>query len=138
MPTAEGTLTKVMTLGTYDKVLGTEGALPLKGELYGTASEMEGCGYYVTVDGKNDGERRDAHGGATEIYGGFTEAHSLPAGPPHDRTLGHPHERLRPRQLRHHPRLRRGLREDEGALSHLHDQVVDAAHPVHPLPRHRA
>jgi hypothetical protein len=81
VPTTEGTLTKVMTLGTYDKVLGTDGALPLKGELYGTASEMEGCGYYVTVDGKNDGERRTAHGGSTEILGGFTEGNSLPAGP---------------------------------------------------------
>lgn len=82
-PTAEGTLTKVMTLGTYDKVLGTEGALLFKGELYGTASEIEGCGYYPTVDGgKIDGERRDAHtNGTVEILGAFTQTNTLPPGP---------------------------------------------------------
>ncbi|HEX4752626.1 MAG TPA: hypothetical protein VH268_07000 [Solirubrobacterales bacterium] len=77
----EGTLTKVLTLGPYEKVTGLEGSLHLSGEFYGATGEIEGCGYYVTVDGKTDNERRNASNGRVEIDGGFTEKSAVPAGP---------------------------------------------------------
>ncbi|HEY5333623.1 MAG TPA: hypothetical protein VIJ21_08765 [Solirubrobacterales bacterium] len=77
----EGTLKKVMNLGPYEKVNGLEGSLHLGGEFYGVTGEIEGCGYYVTVDGKTDNERRDASNGRVEIDGGFIEKSAVPAGP---------------------------------------------------------
>jgi hypothetical protein len=68
----EGTPTPVMTFGTYEKLTGLEGSIPLRGTFYGPTAETEGCAYYVTVDGKTDNESRWASNGRVEIYGGFT------------------------------------------------------------------
>jgi hypothetical protein len=78
----EGSLTPVMTFGTYEKLTGLEGSMPLRGEFYGPTEETEGCEYYVTIDGKTDNEARRASNGRVEIYGGFTgnSAVAVPAG----------------------------------------------------------
>jgi hypothetical protein len=78
----EGSLTPVMTFGTYEKLTGLEGSMPLRGEFYGPTEELEGCEYYVTIDGKTDNEARWASNGRVEIYGGFTgnSAVAVPAG----------------------------------------------------------
>ena len=78
----EGTLTPVLTFGTYEKLTGLEGSMPLRGELYGPTEETEGCEYYVTIDGRTDNEARRASNGRVEIYGGFTgnSAVAVPAG----------------------------------------------------------
>ncbi len=78
----EGKLTPVLTFGTYEKLTGLEGSLPLRGAFYGPTEETEGCAYYVTVDGKTDNEARRASSGRVEIYGGFTgnTAVAVPAG----------------------------------------------------------
>jgi hypothetical protein len=68
----EESLTPVMTFGTYEKLTGLEGSMPLRGEFYGPTEELEGCEYYVTIDGKTDNEARRASNGRVEIYGGFT------------------------------------------------------------------
>jgi hypothetical protein len=72
----------VLTFGTYEKLTGLEGAIPLRGEFYGPTEELEGCEYYVTIDGKTDNEARWASNGRVEIYGGFTgnPAVAVPAG----------------------------------------------------------
>ncbi|HJZ36820.1 MAG TPA: hypothetical protein VJ204_11180 [Solirubrobacterales bacterium] len=78
----EGSLTPVITFGTYEKLTGLEGSMPLRGEFYGPTAELEGCEYYVTIDGKTDNEARTASNGRVEIYGGFTGNTSVavPAG----------------------------------------------------------
>jgi hypothetical protein len=78
----EGSLTPVITFGTYEKLTGLEGSMPLRGEFYGPTDELEGCEYYVTIDGKTDNEARTASNGRVEIYGGFTgnTAVAVPAG----------------------------------------------------------
>jgi hypothetical protein len=76
----EGSPTPVMTIGTYEKVNGLEGSLPLRGSLNGPRAELEGCGYYVTVDGKTDNERRTASAGHVEILGAFGAKTAVPAG----------------------------------------------------------
>jgi hypothetical protein len=78
----EGSLTKVITFGTYEKLTGLEGSMPLRGEFYGPTDETEGCAYYVTIDGRTDNEARRASDGRVEIYGGFTgnSAVAVPAG----------------------------------------------------------
>jgi hypothetical protein len=78
----EGSLTPVITFGTYEKLTGLKGSMPLRGEFYGPTDELEGCQYYVTIDGKTDNEARTASNGRVEIYGGFTgnTAVAVPAG----------------------------------------------------------
>jgi hypothetical protein len=78
----EGAVTPVLTFGTYEKLTGLEGSMPLRGALYGPTEETEGCEYYVTIDGKTDNEARRASNGRVEIYGGFTgnTAVAVPAG----------------------------------------------------------
>jgi hypothetical protein len=83
----EGSLTPVMTFGTYEKLTGLEGSMPLRGEFYGPTEELEGCEYYVTIDGKTDNEARRASNGRVEIYGGFT-GNTAVAVPPGVHTLG--------------------------------------------------
>ena len=68
----EGAVTPVLTFGTYEKLTGLEGSMPLRGMFYGPTEETEGCEYYVTIDGKTDNEARRASSGRVEIYGGFT------------------------------------------------------------------
>jgi hypothetical protein len=77
----EGTPTKVLTFGTYEKFSGIEGSLSIKADFSGPVAETEGCEYFVTANGETDNEVRRANSGRVEIYGGFSGKTALPAGP---------------------------------------------------------
>jgi hypothetical protein len=74
----EGTMTKVLTLGTYDKLGGTEHVLKFSGKFNNKTGESEGCRYQPRVDGQGLGEHRAPAHDWFEVMNGF---YGLPPGP---------------------------------------------------------
>jgi hypothetical protein len=74
----EGAMTKALTIGTYEKLGGTEYVLKFTGRFYSETNEWEGCRYQPRVDGQGLGEHRQTTNGSFEVLNGF---YNLPPGP---------------------------------------------------------
>jgi hypothetical protein len=74
----EGTMTKALTIGTYEKLGGPEYVLKFTGRFYSPTGEWEGCRYQPRVNGVGLGEHRETSNGSFEVLNGF---YNLAPGP---------------------------------------------------------
>lgn len=74
----EGSMTKALTVGTYEKLGGPEYVLKFTGRFYSEKGEWEGCLFQPRVNGVGLGEHRRPSNGSFEVLNGF---YNLAPGP---------------------------------------------------------
>jgi hypothetical protein len=74
----EGSMTKALTVGAYEKLGGPEYVLKFTGRFYNATNESEGCLFQPRVNGVGLGEHRRPSNGSFEVLNGF---YNLAPGP---------------------------------------------------------